>query len=76
MCAQGHRESPFRMRLNTTVSSIVSVAPNNDASNKGSVIRLVDLRLAQDSVMATIAVGLFVSASHPTVTNDARETGD
>ena len=76
MCTQGHIESPFRMRLNTTVSSIVSMALNNDASNKGSVIRLIDLRLAPGSVMATVAVGLFVSASHPTVTSDARETGD
>ena len=36
MCAQGPVESPFHMRLNTTVSSIVSVAPNNDASSEGS----------------------------------------
>ena len=76
MRAQGSVESPFHMRLNTTVSSTVSVALNNDASNKGSVIRLIGLRLALGSVMATVAIGLFVSASHPTVTSDARETGD
>jgi hypothetical protein len=69
-------ESPFHMRLNTTVSSIVSVAPNNDASNEGSVIRLIGLRLALGRAMVTVAIGLFVSASHPTVTSDARETGD
>ena len=49
---------------------------NNDASNEGSVIRLIGLRLALGRAMVTVATGLFVSAPHPTVTSDARETGD
>ena len=39
-------------------------------------IHPTDLRLALGLVMATISIGLLVSASHPTVTSDARETGD
>ena len=36
VCVQGSVEFPFHMRLNTTVSAIFSVAPNNDASREGS----------------------------------------
>ena len=36
VCTQGRRESPFHVRPSTTVSSIVSVAPNDDAFRKGS----------------------------------------
>ena len=39
-------------------------------------IHHTDLRLALGLVMATVSIGLLVSASHPTVTSDARETGD
>ena len=39
-------------------------------------IHHADLRLALGSVMATVSIGLFVSASYPAVTSNACETGD
>ena len=58
--------SPVHTRLSTTVSTIVSVAPNNDAWREGSrVVRPTDLRLALGPMTAPFAIRLFVPASYP-----------
>ena len=53
--------------------SHVSAACDDDACEDSLFVHHTVLRLALGLAMATFSIRLFVSASHPTVTSDARE---
>ena len=77
MCAKGIRAFPLSLvALHHRSIHLFGGCCLRRLTRRFMDIHHTDLRLALGLVMATISIGLFVSASHPTVTSDARETGD
>ena len=77
MCAKGIRAFPLSLvALHHRSIHLFGGCCLRRLTRRFMDIHHTDLRLALGQVMATISIGLFVSASHPTVTSDARETGD
>ena len=77
MCAKGIWAVPFSLAaLHHRFIHLFGGCCLRRLTRRFMDIHPTDLRLALGLVMATISIGLLVSASHPTVTSDARETGD
>ena len=72
----GFCEAPFSCVAHYCRISHLSAAGDDDACEDSLFVHHTVLRLALGLAMATFSIRLFVSASHPTVTSDARETGD